>query len=585
MPLTLVQLFEHPLKSARGNLVDAAEVGLEGLAHDRRFLVHTADGTFVSGRSHPRLVLIAAGWDGARLTLSAPGMADLVVDARAGRQASVAVWKDRFPAWDQGDEAATWLSTFLADELRLAWLGESQRRLRWDHDRVVTFADAAPLLLLGSSSLDDLSTRVGEALSVRRFRPNLVVEGAEPFEEDHWRRFRIGGVEFLNLDGCGRCEFTTVDPDTGVKHPRGEPVTTLESYRRVDTGIYFATNLMPLNPGTVHVGDPVTVLERRTPLVFGGFTVPSPPEAPLQTGELVCTQVVDRAPGVRTYTLEAPEPWVWEPGQYLTLRLELPQGPVRRSYTISSATRLQVTVKRLEDGLVSRHIHDHWLVGTRVFAEGVGGRFTLASHPWPTYLFLGAGSGVTPLLALLEHIVRDDLPVAVAFHQSARTRADLLFADELTAWKGRLGDRLVVGTRITSEEGRLDHQGLVRFCPDLRDRVALVCGPGDYRASVRQLLAGAGFKVDRRYREELFGEAALEVPAEAFPGTVTFARTGKSVPSDGRTTVLQLAERAGVDLPSSCRSGDCGTCRVKTSAGEWILGCHTFPRGDLTLEV
>jgi hypothetical protein len=588
----LSAVFEHPLKSGRGHSVAGARVEPEGLAFDRRFLAHTPDGTFLSGRSHPRLVTITAAWDGTTLALSAPGREPLVLEPRTGAEASVAVWKDRFPAWDQGDGPARWLSEVLDDEVRLAWLGESRRVLRWDWDRRVTFADAAPLLLLGQASVADLSARVGEDLSVRRFRPNLVVAGAEPYEEDHWRRIRIGGVEFLNLDGCGRCEFTTIDPDTGERHPRGEPVATLESYRKADTGIYFGMNLMPLTRGEVRVGDPVTILERRQPLVFGtgaGF-VPAPgpadPPWPGEAAPLRCTAVRDQAPGVRTYSLvrEDGRPFGWRAGQYLTLRFDLPTGTVRRSYTLSSApgtSGAEITVKRIPGGLVSDWIHDHLVPGCSVTAEAVGGSFTLEDRPWPTYLFLGAGSGVTPLVALVRHITDRDLPVTVAFHQSARTRADLLFTEDLERYRRVLGDRLALGERITSEEGRLDHQGLVKFCPDLRDRRAFVCGPTEYRASVRGLLAGAGFKVDRRYHEELFGEAALEVPGDAVPGMVRFLRTGKTVPSDGRTTVLQLAERSGVNLASSCRSGDCGTCRVQTGAGDWVLACHTFPRGDV----
>jgi hypothetical protein len=356
-------------------------------------------------------------------------------------------------------------------------------------------------------------------------------------------------------------------------------------------------NLMPLSVGTIRVGDPVTVLETRRPLFFG-------PQRPLEAalerlgggdrwpegGALLrCTAVNDEAPGVKTFTLVRQDGRVfaWDAGQYLTLKLDLPSGPVRRSYTISSApgTSVAVTVKRLEGGLVSEWLHEHLKSGVTVTGEAVGGSFTLQDHPWDSYLFLGAGSGVTPLIALLRWIADRDLPVDVAFHQSARTRADLLFVDELEALRHRLGGRLTLQFRITAEAGRIDHQELVKFCPDYRDRKAFVCGPPGYRATVRGLLAGAGFKVDRRYHEELFGEAALEVPDDAVPGIVTFVRTGKSVLSDGRTTLLQLAERAGIDLPSSCRSGDCGTCRVKTSAGEWVLACHTFPKGDLNLEL
>jgi hypothetical protein len=596
MALTLSAVYEHPLKSCRGNLVESAAVESEGLSRDRRFLAHTADGTFVSGRSHPKLVLVGAVWDGTVLRLTVPGQPELVVRPQARSAASVAVWSWRFGAWDQGDEAAQWLSQALGDEVRLAWLGHSQRPLLWDDDRRVTFADVAPVTAVGSASLDELSRRVGESLSVRRFRSNLVIDGAEPFEEDGWRRFRIGAVEFLAVDGCGRCEFTTVDPDTGERHPRREPVATLETFRKTDTGIYFSMNLMPLSAGELHVGDRVTVLETRRPLFFGAVRpvearlarLPALPRWPEGPAVLRCTVVRDEAPGVKTFALERTDgvAFTWDAGQYLTLKLDLPGGVVRRSYSLSSApgTGLEITVKRL-DGRASPWLHDHLTVGAAVVGEAVGGAFTCREHPWDSLLLLGAGSGVTPLIALVRWIALHDLPVDVAFHQSARTRADLLFTDELARLKQKLGGRLTVAERVTSEEGRLDRQSLVQFCPDPRDRRAFVCGPNEYRAAVRGALSRSGFKVDRRYHEELYGEAALELPAQAVPGEVTFVRTGKTARSDGRTTLLQLAERTGIDLPSSCRSGDCGTCRVKTAAGDWVLACHTFPSGDLALDL
>jgi uncharacterized protein YcbX/ferredoxin-NADP reductase len=587
------------MKSGRGDQVESAVVRPEGLARDRRFLVHTTDGTFVSGRSHPRLVLVRPHWDGAVLTLSAPGRSDLKVMPRQDASVSVAVWKDRFPAWDQGDEPARWLSEFLDDELRLAWLGDSARVLRWDQQRRVTFADAAPVLAISTASLDELSRRVGEPLAMRRFRPNLVIEGAEPFAEDGWRRVRVGEVEFLHADGCSRCEFTTIDPETAERHPLNEPVATLEAFRRTDTGIYFGMNILPLSEGVIRVGDRVEVLETRRPLFFGssrpleaaldGWKSEAAEAWPEGAAELTCLAVRDEAPGVRTFTLERSDgaEFAWEPGQYVTLRLDLPEGPLRRSYSISSIPGkavFEITVKRVEDGRGSLWLHDHLRAGATVTAERVDGAFTFSAHPWDSLLFLGAGSGMTPLMAMARFAASRRLPVDIAVHQTARTRADLLFDAELRDLAAASGGHLTYAVRITSDEGRPDHQNLVTFCSDVRDRRAFVCGPPGYRAHVRDVLSGIGFKVDRRYHEELFGEAALELPDDAVPGTVTFVRRDKAVPSDGRTTLLQLAERSGVDLPNSCRSGDCGTCRVK-AGGEWVLACHTFPRGDLEVDL
>lgn len=599
MAFRLAQVFEHPLKSGRGNEAAQAEVRPEGLARDRRFLAHTLDGTFVSGRSHPHLVRVTVDFDGTRAVFRSPGRPDLTVVPDETTLRQVAVWARRFEAWDQGDEAAAWFSEALGDELRLAWLGQSRRPLLWDSERRTTFADAAPLLALGTASVAEISRRAGEGFDLRRFRPNLVIEGSGPFEEDGWKRIRVGPVEFRLLDGCSRCEFTTIDPDTGARHPGNEPVATLETFRRTDTGLYVGMNLMPLTTGRVSVGDAVTVLETRRPLRFtvvpgAGTAPPAPaPEAGAWPAALVCTGVRDEAPGVKTFTWRRQDGRAasWRAGQYLTLRLDRPEGPLRRSYSISSAPGtlgagvLELSVKRQEGGVGSTFLHDRVGPGSQVVAEVLAGSFTLDDHPWQSYLLIGAGAGVTPLIALLRDAAARDRDVGLAFLQVARSPDDLLFQADLADLQRRLGPRLEVATRLTGLEGHLDQVSLARFCPDLRDRRVLVCGPPGFRTSVRGLLAASGLKLDRRYHEEVFGEEALPEPAEARPGTVTFRRSGRTALSDGRSTFLQVAERAGIDLPASCRSGDCGTCRVLTGRGTWVLACQTFPEGDESLEV
>ena len=97
---------------------------------------------------------------------------------------------------------------------------------------------------------------------MRRFRPNLVVSGGAPFAEDGWRRIRIGSVVFEGVENCERCEFPTIDPDTGIPDPKREPMRTLARYRRRATGgVFLGQNLVPRGLGTVRVGDPVIVLE------------------------------------------------------------------------------------------------------------------------------------------------------------------------------------------------------------------------------------------------------------------------------------------------------------------------------------
>ncbi len=124
----------------------------------------------------------------------------------------------------------------------------------------VGFADGFPLLLVSRASLEELNRRLPRPVTMEHFRPNLVLEGCEPFAEDSWKRLRVGGVELELVKPCARCVFTTVDPLTGVKARDGEPLRTLTRFRRRDGKVLFAQNALVRRSGTLQVGDPVELL-------------------------------------------------------------------------------------------------------------------------------------------------------------------------------------------------------------------------------------------------------------------------------------------------------------------------------------
>src|SRR5690606_31114771 len=138
-----------------------------------------------------------------RLVLTAPGLGSLTLpggDAHAdGRTLEVEVWRHRGPAADAGDEAARWISAHLGIEARLVALPRGHARpvsRAWfAGDAEAAFSDGYPLLLISEESLADLNARLPTPLPMNRFRPNLVVRGAEPYAEDLWKRIRIGGIE------------------------------------------------------------------------------------------------------------------------------------------------------------------------------------------------------------------------------------------------------------------------------------------------------------------------------------------------------------------------------------------------------
>lgn len=267
--LRLSALYRFPVKSLAGESLQRVVVDELGLWGDRRWMVvDAASGRFVTQRQLGRMAQVGARWrDGETLELSAPGRHRLTVAVPPANEAlrGVTVWGDSLEAPDAGDAAAAWLSDFLARDCRLVHV-PLQRARQVDPayaqpgDRV-GFADGFPLLLIGQSSLDDLSARVGRPLEMLRFRPNLVVEGAAPYAEDDWGRLRIGEVEFERVKPCSRCAIPTLDPRSGERAEDGEPLRTLASYRRDADGVYFGQNLIQRGTGVLEVGMPVTLLD------------------------------------------------------------------------------------------------------------------------------------------------------------------------------------------------------------------------------------------------------------------------------------------------------------------------------------
>ncbi|MFJ9030389.1 MOSC domain-containing protein [Streptomyces sp. NPDC102274] len=279
----------HPVKSMAGCTPDSAVVEPWGLAGDRRWTLIDATGKAVTQRQQPRLALARAEPrpDGG-IRLSAPGIDPLVIgvprsddtvvadifgtkveSVLAGPDTRDAVGADAAHAAHQ--DVHRTLSRYLGVEVRLVHLDDPAVRRPVDPifarpGETVSFADGFPLLVTTTASLDALNSLIAQGdhpdegpLPMERFRPNLVVAGASPWEEDDWRRIAVGEVAFRVAKPCGRCVITTTDQRTGERGK--EPLRTLGRYRRFGGQLIFGQNLVPESTGTLRVGDPVTVLE------------------------------------------------------------------------------------------------------------------------------------------------------------------------------------------------------------------------------------------------------------------------------------------------------------------------------------
>jgi uncharacterized protein YcbX len=260
-------LFIYPLKSAAGLRVAEAALDRLGFAGDRRWMVVDAERRFLSQRRLPPMALIQATALGDGLFLSAPGMPSLHVPRPAsGPVLDVVIWDDAVRAEDAGDDAARWVSTVLHQDARLVRCPPERARAvdptyARDTD-VVGFADGFPLLVLGHASVCDINRRLREqgmeTVGVERFRPNIVIEGAEPYAEDAWSHIRIGAIAIDIVKPCARCSTISVEPRTGVQGV--EPMRTLLTYRQRGQKVYVAQNALHRACGTITTGDEVTVL-------------------------------------------------------------------------------------------------------------------------------------------------------------------------------------------------------------------------------------------------------------------------------------------------------------------------------------
>ncbi|WP_449434018.1 MOSC domain-containing protein [Pseudomonas putida] len=265
----LSELYRYPVKSGQAQSLQASAIGHMGLQGDRRWMVVEQDnGRFLTQRAWPRLGQLKASYGAAgELLLETPGQAPLWVAVPPGDDdlRGVTIWRDTLRVPDAGDAAAAWLSELLGKAVRLVYCPEQRARYLpngygYNSDRAA-FPDGFALLLIGQGSLDELNRRVGRPMEMLRFRPNLVVQGAEAFAEDSWKRIRIGALEFRLLKPSVRCILTTLDPSTGERSPDREPLATLKTFREREGDVLFGQNLAVDGSGEIAVGMQVEVLE------------------------------------------------------------------------------------------------------------------------------------------------------------------------------------------------------------------------------------------------------------------------------------------------------------------------------------
>jgi ferredoxin-NADP reductase/DMSO/TMAO reductase YedYZ heme-binding membrane subunit len=349
-------------------------------------------------------------------------------------------------------------------------------------------------------------------------------------------------------------------------------------------------------------------------------------------GELRVGGVFDETPNVRTFRLLPVNgesiPFRFSAGQFLNLSLVIDGKKVGRSYTIASPpTRdayVELTIKREDRGHVSRYLHEMLMQGGRVSVSAPAGRFTFAGEPATPLLLIAGGVGVTPVMSILRDLTDRVWPGKIDLVFSARTRADIIFADELNLLERRHPNVHVhftlsreSPTEWTGLRGRITAAMLKSILPDLQHRAVFICGPSEMAAAVKAELLGAGLAEGQIKVESFTPAAAVAADGGMSPaaemaeqsadeeageaGTVTFVASGQSARLPANKSVLEAAESVGVAIDFDCRSGICGRCRTRLLSGQvtmavqdalsdadiaegFILACQAHASGDVSVD-
>jgi uncharacterized protein YcbX len=261
------ELIVYPIKGARGIALERAWVEPMGMTLDRRFMVVREDGSFVTQRTHPSLACVRVMRVDERVVVEVDTLGAMRLSTRdedyPGVRVKSRVWDDVVESVDAGEEAARFFTQHLGEPVRLRFMPDDVVRpvespYGAPGDRV-SFADGFPLLLCARASLDDVNAQLtlrGELpVPMNRFRPNVVVDGGAPWEEERFLKARLGSGSVRMPKRCARCQVTTVDQTTAAVGK--EPLRTLASYRRDDSKVFFGQNAIPDGAFELRLGDDV----------------------------------------------------------------------------------------------------------------------------------------------------------------------------------------------------------------------------------------------------------------------------------------------------------------------------------------
>lgn len=334
---------------------------------------------------------------------------------------------------------------------------------------------------------------------------------------------------------------------------------------------------------------------RAVPTAAQAAPLPATPETtvPMVTipagrwsGQVRVSKIFQETPDVRTFRLVHPSagdlPFTFEPGQFLTVSVNIDKKEVKRSYSIASSpcrrTWCEITVKHAGSGQVSGYLHEQIRAGDLLAVSGPFGKFTFRGHEANSVVLIAGGVGVTPLMSAVRCLTDQAWAGEIFFIYACGTTKDIIFREELQYLERRYANFHLTITLSreaspdwTGAHGHITKELLAEKVPDLSTRRVHVCGPPQMMEVIQVILGEMGVPAGQVRTENFLGAelhpAAISPTQAATTAVCKFIRSGKAAPLPGGRTVLDVSEDIGVNLDYSCRQGYCGVCKIKLLAG------------------
>lgn len=329
---------------------------------------------------------------------------------------------------------------------------------------------------------------------------------------------------------------------------------------------------------------PITVAERVAP----ASAARAPSKQNAWTGLLRVARIFDETPTVRTFRLTDPAgghlPFSYLPGQFLTVTVRPDGRAIKRSYTIASAPTTSdacdITVKRENEGTVSRFLHDRITEGDTLQVTAPSGKFTFVGEEAPSIVLIAGGVGITPMMSVVRYLTARAWPGEMFLIYATRSDDEVIFREELEYLKRRYPNLhlTLVSDEVHAENweygaGRVTRELLETAVPDIQTRRVHMCGPPPMMDAVKSILTDLAVPANQMFTEIFIAKEPQPPAIDALAAAdtkvavVTFARARQTALTPPTKTVLEAAEDVGVPIEYSCRVGTCGICKVHLLAG------------------